>query len=111
LLRGVAGIVTISDGKSIFPLADKDIASFKRCGMLTQNPAAFKGSAYFLSNYLSDPVSGAEHLLHAREMLFLMTNRRLQISLSLLREGLNVSESSLPVPSFGQPARTSAQGK
>ena len=94
-------------------MADKDIASFERCGMLAQSssPAAFKGSAYFLSNSLSDPISGAEHLLHAREMLFLMSNTRLQIHLSLLREGLNVSEPSLPVPSFGQPARASPNGK
>jgi hypothetical protein len=81
--------------------------------MLAQSssPAAFKGSAYFLSNSLSNPVSGAEHLLHAREMPFSMSNTHLQISLSLLREGLNVSELSLPVPSFGQPARASPNGK
>ena len=66
----VAGIVNISDGKSIFPLADKDIDSFQRCEMLAQSPAAFKGSAYFLSNYLSDPVNGAEHLLYARNAVF-----------------------------------------
>ncbi|KAE9368971.1 HET-domain-containing protein [Stipitochalara longipes BDJ] len=110
-LRLQIEIIKISDDESIFAWADEDVASFERCGMLAQSPAAFKGSAYFLSNSLSDPISGCEHLIHAREMPFLMTNKGLQISLSLLQEGSNVLEHSPPGPSIGQPTRASEKGK
>lgn len=100
-LRLQIEITKISDDESIFAWADENVASFERCGMLAQSPAAFKGSASFLSNSLSDPISGCGHLIHAREMPFLMTNKGLQISLSLLQEGSNVLDHSLPGPPTG----------
>lgn len=100
-LRLQIEIIEIYDDESIFAWADEYTASFERCGMLALHPAAFKKSGSFLSNSLSDPVNGAENLLHAREMPFLMTNKGLQISLSLLHEGSILSERNLAGPSTG----------